>query len=92
MGLAHRGLGELASAASAFEAALDRDPELLAARVALIATRAEQGEPELARIGAARLGRDLPEFSADRYAAGLPYADPAERERLVAALRSAGLD
>ncbi len=92
MGLAHWELGELSAAASAFEAALDRDPKLDAARIALVATLAEQGEPELARIAAVRLRRDLPAFSAGRYAAGLPFTDPAERERLLAALRSAGLD
>ncbi len=92
MGLAHRALGELPAAASAFEATLDRDPGLDAARVALIATRVEQGEPELARNAAARLRRDWPTFNAADYAAGLPFADAGERERLVAALRSAGLD
>jgi tetratricopeptide (TPR) repeat protein len=92
MGLAHRALGEFPAAASAFEATLDRDPKLAAARVALIATRVEQDEPDLARSAAARLRRDWPAFDAADYAAGLPFADPAERERLVAALRSAGLD
>ena len=66
-------------------------PDDLLAHVALAAAYAEAGRLEEARIEAAEVMRIQPTFSIENYAKGRSYKNQAHLDRMIEALRKAGL-
>jgi hypothetical protein len=58
----------------------------------LSATYAEAGRLEEARRAAKEVRRLSPFFEVDMFSQQRPFHDPADRERIAAALRKAGLE
>jgi len=79
------------SAISAFEEAIKRSPDHLAPYVGLASTLGELGRAEDAKAPVSEILKLAPEFSIEKYAAGLSYRDPVELERFENGLRKAGL-
>jgi tetratricopeptide (TPR) repeat protein len=92
LGGAYRLLGRYAEALSAFQRALAVNHNHLGAHLELAATYSELGREEEARAEATEVLRISPHFSLEVYRQRLPYTDPAITERLLAALRKAGLE
>jgi adenylate cyclase len=71
--------------------ALTRNPSFPPAHVFLAATYSDLGRDEEAQAEAATILRLIPSFSLEMWGQRLPYKDPAVLERVLAALRKAGL-
>jgi len=84
-------MGRYEEAIAAFKSALTRNPALLPAHVNLAVIYSELGREEEARAEAAEVLRLNPKYSLEVWRQINPYKDPAEVERVVAALRKAGL-
>ena len=91
LGEAYRFTGRYEEAIAAFKSALTRNPVLLPAHVNLAVIYSELGREEEARAEAAEVLRLNPKYSLEVWRQINPYKDPAEVERVVAALRKAGL-
>ena len=91
LGHAYRLAGRDEEAIMAWRSALNRNPSFPPAHVFLAATYSELGRDEEARAEAATVLRLIPSFSLEMWGQRLPYKDPAVLERVLAALRKAGL-
>jgi adenylate cyclase len=84
-------LGRYEEALTALKGALAVNRNHLGAHLDLAATYSELGREEEARAEATEVLRLSPNFSLEVYRQRLPYTEPAVTERLLAALRKAGL-
>jgi adenylate cyclase len=91
LGSAYRSLGRYEEALTALQGALAVNRNRLDAHLELAATYSEIGREEEARAEAAEVLRLSPKFSLEGYKQRLSYTEPAAAERLLAALRKAGL-
>jgi len=93
-GHAHRMLGDPAEAIGAYRECLSRRPAhglAYRSRLGLTIAYAELGRIEEATAEADQILKLVPNFSVAVYGEREPYADPAQAERDMAALRKAGL-
>jgi adenylate cyclase len=91
LGEAYRFTGRYEEAMAAYKRALTRNPDLLLAHVCLAVIYSELGREEEARAEAAEVLRLNPKYSLEVMRQMSPYKDPAVLERMIAALRKAGL-
>ena len=75
----------------ALKKALSLTPNWLPTHLCLAVIYSELGREEEARAEAAEVLRLSPNFSVEGWRHRLPFKDPAETERFLAALRKAGL-
>ncbi len=92
LGHSHRLLGQYDEAIEEFKRALAIFPDNPAFHLQLTATYSEATKPEEAQTQAALIRRSIPGFSLALHEQMIPYQDPAEVERYIAALRQAGLE
>jgi len=90
-GNALRVTGRLEGAVSEYKKAIQLAPDHFLAHLNLAATYSMMGREKEARAEAAEILRINPKFSVDSYAKVLYYKDQSENDRVVAALRKAGL-
>jgi adenylate cyclase len=91
LGQALRITGRLEEAISEFKKALQFSPDYILAHVDLAATYGMMGREKEARAEATEVLRINPKFSVDSYAKILPYKDQSQSDKIVNALRKAGL-
>ena len=91
LGSSYRQLGRYEEAILAFKKAILKEPTSLFAPLFLAVTYAMSGREEEAQAQAQEVLRIDPSFSLEYFGKRLPYKDPAETERVVDALRKAGL-
>jgi len=91
MGRAYRMIGQYEEAISVFKKALLRSPNNLPAYVGLASTYSLSGNTDKARAAAAEILKISPKFSSERFIMGLPFKNQSENERVINALRNAGL-
>lgn len=91
LGEAYLSTGRYEEAIAAFKRALTRNPDLLPAHQGLAFIYSELGREEEARAEAAEVLKISPNFSLERWRQQSPYKDQAVSERMLAALRKAGL-
>ncbi len=91
LGSAFHLAGRLEEAVSAFKKAIHIGSDDLSAHTGLTATYVLMGREKEARAGAAEVLRINPKFSIDFWAENLPYRDQTQKEKIVNALRKAGL-
>jgi tetratricopeptide (TPR) repeat protein len=92
LGQAYRLTGRVEEAIAALQRALALTPDHGGAHYELAILYSEGGREEEARAEVAELRRLVPTISAEVLRPGIPYKDPAEVERMLAALRKAGLE
>ena len=85
------GAGRFEEAVLAYKKVLQRLPDNFLAHLGLAVTYSVMGREQEARAEAAEVLRLNPKFSVDNYARFLPYKDQARIDRLIDALRKAGL-
>jgi adenylate cyclase len=90
-GDALRAAGRFEEAASALKKAIQLAPDDIRAHYYLAATYIMMGREKEARAEAAEVLRIDPKFSLDFLAKILPYKDQSERDKVINALRKAGL-
>jgi adenylate cyclase len=73
------------------EKAVRREPNSLLARLFLAAAYSQAGRDEQARIEAAEVLKINPKFSLEKFAQNVTYKNQEDKERLISALRQAGL-
>jgi TolB-like protein/Flp pilus assembly protein TadD len=91
LGEAYRYTGRNEEAIAAYKSALTRDPNILPAHLGLATIYSELGREEEARAEVAEVLRLNPKYSLEVLRQISPYKDSADLERMVAALRKAGL-
>jgi adenylate cyclase len=91
LGVAYRVLGRYEEAIETLKKAIDLEPRFLMAHLALAVAYVLGGKEREASAEAEEVLRIEPRFSLERYAKMLPVKDQADRDRIVAALRKAGL-
>jgi adenylate cyclase len=91
LALAYRARGDLESAVAAARKGLELAPNDLANRIVLTSSYVGLARKDLAEETAAEIRRMDPSFSVTRFAEAQPYRDTAMLEKLISALRSAGL-
>jgi adenylate cyclase len=91
LGYGYRLLRDYEQAIQAFKKAINKEPTNLFARIYLAATYAMSGREKEAQAQAHEALRIDPSFSLEYFARQSPYKDHAETERVVDALRKAGL-
>ena len=91
LGHAYRLLGQYEDAVATLKRAVVQNPHLLTVHTQLAATYSEWGMEKEAKAEAAEILRLNPSFSLEVFKQRIPYKDPTEVERYVAALRKAGL-
>ncbi len=90
-GSALRMTGRFEEAVSAYKKVLQRSPNNIFAHLGLAATYSITGREQEARAEAAEVLRINPKFSVDSYAKRLLFKDQSETDKVVNALRKAGL-
>ncbi|MGA2318931.1 MAG: tetratricopeptide repeat protein [Thermodesulfobacteriota bacterium] len=90
-GLALRNAGRFEEAVSAFKKALQIAPDNILGHILLTATYSIMGREKEARAEATEVLRINPKFSLDYFAKRLTYKDQSEADKVVNALRKAGL-
>jgi adenylate cyclase len=90
-GNALRMTGRFEEAVSVFKKALQRSPDNILAHTNLAATYSMMGREQEARAEAAEVIRLNPKFSLDNFARTLPFKDQSQTDRVIDALRKAGL-
>jgi len=90
-GISYLLLEDYERAIQAFKKAVDKEPTNLFARTFLAATYAMSGCEEKARVQAEEALRIDPSFSLEYFTKILPFKNNVETERIVIALRKAGL-
>jgi adenylate cyclase len=90
-GNALRNTGRLEEAVSAYKKSVQIAPDNFTAHLGLTATYSLMGREREARAEAAEVLRINPKFSLDYYARALPFKDQSVGDRIVGALRKAGL-
>jgi adenylate cyclase len=83
--------GRYNEAVTAVRKALALSPNNVFAYLTLAVTYSLAGRNEEARSAADEVLRIQPNFNIDKFSKGLPYKDPADVERIVGAMRRAGL-
>ena len=83
--------GRFEEAVSAYKKAIQISPNNILAHLGLASTYSMMGRDSEARAEAAEVLRINPKFSLDYYGKILPYKDQSVSDRIVAALRKAGL-
>jgi len=83
--------GRYEEAIAEFKKALQGAPGSMFATVELITTNSILGREEEARAAAVEFRSNNPRFSLESFARSLPFKNQTEIERLVDALRKAGL-
>jgi tetratricopeptide (TPR) repeat protein len=91
LGAAHRNAGQCDEAISAYEEALRRASSNFRVHAGATAAYSICGREEEARAAAAGVLRINPNFTCDSYAKTLPYKNQADIDRVIGALRKAGL-
>jgi adenylate cyclase len=91
LGNAYRLTRRYEEAIAAYKKMLAVIPHHPVAHLGLATVYAESGREEEARAEAAEVLRISPQFSLEALQQRLPYKDPTETERQIAALRKAGL-
>jgi adenylate cyclase len=91
LGSAYRQVGRYEEAISACKKAIQKEPSNVFAHLALTSIYASSGREEEARTQAQEVLRIDPTFSIKYFAKTLPFKDQAVTDRLVEALRKAGL-
>jgi adenylate cyclase len=91
LGSALRMTGRFEESVSAFKKAIQVAPDTVAFHSGLAATYIMMGREKEARAEAAEVLRINPKFSLDSFAKTLSYKDQSVNDRIVAALRKAGL-
>jgi adenylate cyclase len=91
LGTAYRLAGRYNEAISTFQKALRLSPDSMVTHIGLTVTYSQLGRDEEARAHAAEVLKISPEFSLDRLAKTLAFRNQAENERVINALRKAGL-
>jgi adenylate cyclase len=91
LGAAYRLLGRYEEAIQTLKKAIDLEPRFLMAHLALGVAYVLDGRQREACAVAEEVVRIDPKFSLEHYAKVLPFKDQAERDRIIAALRKAGL-
>jgi adenylate cyclase len=91
LGFAYCQVGRNEEALSSLKKALTLNPNIVHARIALAACYAELGRLEEARAEVAETLRLQPDFYLEVTRQVFPSKDPADLERLLAALRKVGL-
>ena len=91
LGMAYRLTGRYEEAIAALKSATIRNPDFLSPHFHLAVIYSELGREEEARAEVAELLRISPNFSLEVLRQILPHKDKAVLERLLAALRKAGL-
>ena len=88
---AYRLMGRYREAVASYRGSIERNPHHIGPRIGLAACYAEMGQDEDARAQGAEVLRINPKFTLAKYAESLTYRDPAQSEKTLQALRSAGL-
>jgi adenylate cyclase len=91
LGFAYRLKGRYEEAITAFKRVLSRNPDFLPAHANLLVAYSELGQEVEARAEAAEILRISPNFSLVGVRQRLPFKNQTDLERLLAALRKAGL-
>jgi len=91
LGEAYRLTGRYEEAIAAYKKALTHNSNLLPAHLLLATIYSELGREEEARAEAAEVLKISPKYSLEVWRQIAPYKDPAVLERMLAALRKAGL-
>jgi len=91
LGHIYRNAGRNEEAISELKKALHRNPDNLLAHLHLTGAYSSLGHEEKARAEAAEVLRIDPKFSLDHWAKTIPYKTQADKDRLIGALRKAGL-
>ncbi len=91
LGLAYWMSGQNEKAISMFRKAIDQAPDSILPMAFLTATYISSGQEENARAAAKEVLRIDPDFSVERFAKRRPFKNQPDRERLIDALRKAGL-
>jgi adenylate cyclase len=91
LGLAYWMSGQNEKAIALYKKAVDQAPDSIMCRGFLTAIYISSGQEENAHAEAEEVLRIDPEFSIDKYARSKPFKNQADRERLMDALRKAGL-
>ncbi len=91
LGHAYRFLRRYDEAIAVYQKAIQLSPKNLIAHLGLTITYSQWGRDEKARVHAAEVLRISPEFSLDRFVEKHPLKNQAEKERIIEALRKAGL-
>jgi tetratricopeptide (TPR) repeat protein len=91
LGRAYRMTGQYDEAISEFKKVLPRSPDSLSAWIGLASTYSLLGQEEEAREAAAKVLKINPKFSSERFIMSLPFKNQSENERIINALRKAGL-
>jgi adenylate cyclase len=91
LGTAYRFTGQFEESVSAYRKALQRSPNNIFAHTGLTATYSLMGREREARDAAAEILKLNPKFSLDSFAMRPQFKDQSENEKVVLALRQAGL-
>jgi adenylate cyclase len=91
LGTSYRDTGRYEEAIAVFKKAINLAPDSLYAHVGLAATYSLAGRDEEARAEASEVLRIQPKFSLERVAKRVTYKNKADIDRLIDALRKAGL-
>ena len=88
---AYRMAGQYEEAVTQAKKAVEREPTLLLAHVALTTSCSLAGREEEARVAAAGVLKINPNFSVEQFVMGLPYKDQTKASLAINTLRKAGL-
>jgi adenylate cyclase len=91
LSIAYRETGRYEDSLKAIKKALQLSPNYLLAHIALVTLYSYAGRAAEARAAAAELQRIDPNFSLIRYAKEMPWKEGPKRDRILDALRQAGL-
>ena len=92
LGHTYRVLGQTEESIAVLKRALAHNPDFLPAYYNLLLASVDLGRLEEARALATEILRLSPDFSFTTMTQALPYKDPADLERILAAFREAGLE
>jgi adenylate cyclase len=91
LGTAYRLVGDYDAAIAAYDKRRERNPHSTMPYLGLALVYSEVGRDEEARAAASEVLKRNPKISLNQVRNRLPYKDPAEVDRIIAALRDAGL-
>ena len=91
LGMAYCLAGRYEEALAALQSAIIRNPNFSSPHLHLVVSYSELGRDAEARAEVAELLRISPNFSLEGFRGVMPFKNPADLERYLAALRKAGL-
>jgi adenylate cyclase len=91
LSIAYRETGRYEESLTAIKKALQLSPNYLLAHIALVTLYSYAGRQEEARAAAEELQRRDPNFSLIRYSKEIPWKDGPRKDRIIDAMRKAGL-